>query len=280
MVIFINTCKKDFFVFLNIIFVIAFFIGILNYKLYNDDNKSIIPVSISSDAAIVMDVKTKEVLFEKNAHSSKLTASICKVLTAYTALKLLPLDHYIIVTESMIQVEGSKIYLGVGDIVSIETLLYGLMLRSGNDAAMALAMAYSSNPLDFVEKMNETVKLLNLKNSIFENPSGLDGKTNNYSSCYDLAYLTSIALANSDFRKIFGTKIFDTTLPNGKQFHFINKHKLIFTNDNVIGGKTGYTKKAGRTLITVFEKNGRELVVVTMDAYNDWNLHQSLVNAL
>lgn len=253
------------------------FISILNHKLSNDE--TVIPVSISSDAAIVMDVKTKEVLFEKSAHSKKLTASICKVLTAYTAIKYLPLDHYIIVNDSMINVEGSRIYLESGDIVSIETLLYGLMLRSGNDAAMALAMAYSSNPSDFVLKMNEVVKSLNLKNSVFENPSGLDGKTNNYSSCYDLAYITSVALENESFRKIFGTKTYDVTLPSGKKMHFFNKHKLVLADNNVIGGKTGYTKKAGRTLITVFNQNGRELVVVTMDAYNDWNLHRSLVNA-
>ena len=115
--------------------------------------------------------------------------------------------------------------------------------------------------------------------SIIENPSGLDGKTNNYSSCYDLAYLTSIALENETFRKIFGTKTYDVTLPSGKKMHFFNKHKLVISDNNVIGGKTGYTKKAGRTLITVFNQNGRELVVVTMDAYNDWNLHRSLVNA-
>lgn len=253
------------------------FISILNYKISSDE--SIIPVSISTDAAIVMDVRTKEVLFEKNAHSKKLTASICKVLTAYTAIKYLPLDHYIIVNDSMINIEGSRIYLEPGDIVSIETLLYGLMLRSGNDAAMALAMAYSNDPSDFVLKMNEVVKSLNLKNSVFENPSGLDGKTKNYSSCYDLAFITSVALENNSFRKIFGTKTYDVTLPNGKKMHFFNKHKLVLASNNVIGGKTGYTKKAGRTLITVFNQNGRELVVVTMDAYNDWNLHRSLVNA-
>ena len=152
MVIFINTSKKDFIILLNIIIVVVIFISILNYKISSDE--SIIPVSISTDAAIVMDVRTKEVLFEKNAHSKKLTASICKVLTAYTAIKYLPLDHYIIVNDSMINIEGSRIYLEPGDIVSIETLLYGLMLRSGNDAAMALAMAYSNDPSDFVFKMN------------------------------------------------------------------------------------------------------------------------------
>ncbi len=277
MVIFINTSKKDFIILLNIILVFVVIISIFNHKLAKNEN--IIPVSISSDAAIVMDVKTKEVLFGKNAHSPKLTASICKVLTAYTAIKYLPLDHYIIVNEQMVNVEGSRIYLEIGDIVSIETLLYGLMLRSGNDAAMALAISYSSNYLDFVDKMNEIVYSLNLKNSNFENPSGLDGKSNNYSSCYDLAYITSIALENENFRKIFGSKTYDVSLPNGRKFHFFNKHKLVLSDNNVIGGKTGYTKKAGRTLITVFNQNNRELVVVTMDAYNDWNLHRSLVKA-
>ena len=275
--IFINTSKKDFIILLNIILVTVVIISIFNYKL--SFKEEVVPVSISSEAAIVMDVKTKEVLFQKNAHSAKLTASICKVLTAYTAIKLLPLDNYIIVTEEMVNVEGSRIYLETGDLVSIETLLYGLMLRSGNDAAMALALAYSSNYMDFIYKMNEVVNDLNLKNSKFENPSGLDGKTNNYSSCYDLAYITSVALENESFRKIFGTKTYDVTLPDGKKFHFFNKHKLVLAGNNVIGGKTGYTKRAGRTLITVFSQNNREIVVVTMDAYNDWNLHRTLVSA-
>ncbi|MBQ8292176.1 MAG: D-alanyl-D-alanine carboxypeptidase [Bacilli bacterium] len=224
-----------------------------------------------------MDSNTKEVLFEKNAHTKKLTASICKVLTAYTALKYLKLDNYIIVNEQMVNVEGSKIYLEVGDIVSIETLLYGLMLRSGNDAATALALAYSSNIEDFVYQMNQIVKSLNLKNSFFENPSGLDGVTNNYSTCYDLAYIMSVALKNETFRKIISAKTYNDTLPNGKKIYFYNKHRMIHSDSNVIGGKTGYTKKAGRTLITVFNQNGRELIVITMDAYNDWNLHRMLV---
>ena len=237
MVIFINTSKKDFIALLNIILVVVIIIIIFNYKLSFKENT--IPVSIPSDAAIVMDVKTKKVLFNKNAYTPKLTASICKVLTAYTAIKYLPLDHYIIVSEEMVNVEGSRIYLEVGDIVSIETLLYGLMLRSGNDAAMSLALAYSSNYLDFVDKMNDIVKSLNLKNSTFENPSGLDGKTNNYSSCYDLAYITSVALDNENFRKIFGSKTYAVTLPSGRKLHFFNKHKLVLADNDVIGGKTG-----------------------------------------
>ena len=126
--------------------------------------------------------------------------------------------------------------------------------------------------------MNELVKKYNLKNTIFNNPSGLDEDTKNYSTCYDLAILTSIALENETFSKIFKTKKYSCTLPNGKNLYFYNKHKLLQTDDSVIGGKTGYTKKAGRTLITVFNKNNEILIVVTMDAYNDWNLHKMLVS--
>lgn len=276
MVIIIKKQVPEFLLFLNILAFISITILIFNFKIHNN-NEIETYVPISSEAAIVMDAKTKEVLFEKNAHSKKLTASICKVLTAYTAIKYLNLDNYIIVNEKMINVEGSRIYLEAGDIVSIKTLLYGLMLRSGNDAAMALALAYSSNIEDFIFRMNEIVKAFNLKNSVFENPSGLDGATNNYSSCYDLAYITSEAMKNKDFKEIFGTKAFTETLPNGKQIYFYNKHRMIHSDTNVIGGKTGYTKKAGRTLITVFNQNGKELIVVTMDAYNDWNLHRMLV---
>lgn len=238
MVIVIKKQVSDFLLFINILILISSFFLIFNYKL-SFDKEDTIYANISSDAAIVMDAKTKEVLFEKNAYSQKLTASICKVLTAYTAIKYLSLDNYIIVNEKMVNIEGSRIYLEPGDIVSIETLLYGLMLRSGNDAAMGLAMAYSSNIDDFIYRMNEIVTSFNLKNSIFENPSGLDGETNNYSTCYDLAYITSEALKNESFRKIISAKSYSETLPNGKKLYFHNKHRMIHSDDNVIGGKTG-----------------------------------------
>lgn len=276
MVIIIKKQIKDFLLFINILIVFSSIILILNYKLSFTKEK-VIYSNISSEAAIVMDAKTKKILFAKNANSPKLTASICKILTAYTAIKYLNLDNYIIVNEKMVNIEGSRIYLEIGDIVSIETLLYGLILRSGNDAAIGLAMAYSTNINDFVYRMNEIVSSFNLKNSIFENPSGLDGTTNNYSTCYDLAYITSEALKNDVFRKIISTKSYSETLPNGKKLYFHNKHRMIHTDDNVIGGKTGYTKKAGRTLITIFNQNDRELIVITMNAYNDWNLHRMLV---
>ena len=276
MVINIKKDIKEFSLFL--IVVLSLMIVILS--IYSDKDETIVTTNfnISSEAAIVFDANTKEVLFEKNSHTKKLTASICKVVTALTAFENLKLDNYLIISDKMVNVEGSRIYLEVGDIVSIETLIYGLLLRSGNDAANAIAYAYSNDISDFVFKMNELVKKHNLKNTVFNNPSGLDDQTQNYSSCYDLAYLTSVALENEKFVKIFGCKEYNTTLPNGKKMYFYNKHKLIQSDNTVIGGKTGYTKKAGRTLITVFNKNNRILVVVTMDAYNDWNLHKMLVD--
>ena len=171
-------------------------------------NKDVLTANfnVSSEAAIVYNASKKEVVFEKNAHIKKLTASICKVVTALTALENLNKSNYLIISDKMVNVEGSKIYLEVGDIISIETLIYGLLLRSGNNAAKALALAYNSNEADFVYKMNELVKKNNLKNTIFNNPSGLDEDTKNYSTCYDLAILTSIALENETFFKIFKTK--------------------------------------------------------------------------
>ena len=263
----------------SLFFIVLLFLLIIVLSTYSRKNQEIINANynISSEAAIVFDATKKEVLFEKNAHTKKLTASICKVVTALTALEILNKDKYVIISDEMVNIEGSKIYLEPGDIVSIETLIYGLLLRSGNDAAKALALAYNNNESDFTYKMNELVKRYNLKNTIFNNPSGLDEKTNNYSTCYDLAYLTSIAIENEIFLKIFGTKQYHTTLPNGKKLYFYNKHKLLQQDNSVIGGKTGYTKKAGRTLITVFNKNHKNLIVVTMDAYDDWNLHKMLV---
>lgn len=233
-------------------------------------------INPSAKACIVLDCYNNEILFEKNIHKKMLPASLTKVLTAYVSILYYDLNDYVVITHDMINVEGSKIYLEVGDIISVKDLLYGLMLCSGNDAALALAYHYSGCLDDFIILMNNVAKNMGMINSSFENPHGLDGITNNYTTAYDLAILFATCLKNNTFREITGTRSYNTKIYSDKSFYFTNKHRLMKSMDTVTGGKTGYTKKAGRTLITSFKDYFNEVVVVTLDAYDDWNLHKKL----
>lgn len=232
-------------------------------------------ISIDAKAAIAYNISKEEIIAGKNINCPLLTASIIKILTCITAIENIDINKYILIDEWITSAVGSKIYLQKGDFVCIKDLLYGLILESGNDAALALCYAYSPNPNDFILKMQELVNKLKLKNTIINNPSGLDELNENYSSCYDMAIITKYAMGNSLFREIFGTKKYNAQV-NERTLYFHHKHRLVQNLPSVIGGKTGYTKKAGRTLVTVFNNNGELIIVVTMRASNDWLLHQEL----
>lgn len=231
---------------------------------------------VVADSAIVMECNSKRILYEKDCHQILPPASLTKVLTAITALENMNLNNYFLMRLDFINIEGSKIYLEDGDFILGYDLLYGLLLRSGNDCASAISHLYSGNEEDFLYKMNEMCRRLGMFDSTFINPSGLDQDGSNYTSAYDLAVLMSYALQNETFRKITSTKKYVTRLPSGKSIMMVNKHKLIQNNILATGGKTGYTKKAGRTLITSFKDEEMEIVVVTMNASDDWNTHEEL----
>jgi D-alanyl-D-alanine carboxypeptidase (penicillin-binding protein 5/6) len=233
---------------------------------------------VSARSAILMDAGSGRVMFQKNIHERLLTASIAKIMTAITAIEHLDLECEITVTKDVLKAHGSSIYLEIGDRIKIIDLLYGLMLRSGNDAALMIALSYNGNESDFVRLMNEKAKQLKMTNSTFENPSGLDETTKNYSTAYDMAVLMRYALQNTTFRMIISTKHYVAKTASGKILDFYNKHRLVCEHPQVTGGKTGYTKLAGRTLVTSFQNKGMEVIVVTFDAGGDWNIHKSLAN--
>lgn len=239
---------------------------VVNTNIFNDTSKS----------SIVLDLYNNEILYENNAYTKMLPASLTKVLTAYVAYKYYDLDDFVVITYDMINVEGSRIYLEVGDVISVKDLIYGLLLCSGNDAALALAYKYSGVLDDFIYLMNKTKEELGMTDSYFENPHGLDGVTNNYTTAYDLAILYSACYKIDFFKEVFRTKTYRSVNYEYKILTFRNKHRLVHTEYNCLGGKTGYTKKAGRTLITGFENEFNQVVVVTLDAYSDWNLHKKL----
>lgn len=225
---------------------------------------------------ILMEASSKRVLDGRNINERHLTASICKIMTAIVVIENCNIDSYVLVDQETVNQVGSAIYLDLGDFVCIRDLLYGLMLRSGNDCAYLLAKSCCGTVDEFVFLMNKYAKRIGMKNSTFCNPSGLDEESRNYSTAYDMALLMAYAMNNSVFRDITGTTKYCFTTANNKSYLFYNKHKLVTGYDYIIGGKTGYTVAAHRTLVSFATKNGMDLVCVTFDCSDDWNVHLKL----
>ena len=222
---------------------------------------------------IVMDYNTGKVFESKNKDLIRSVASISKVMTAIVAIENSSLDTYVEVNDDILKAYGSSIYLQIGEIVSLEDLLYGLMLRSGNDAAVTIARGVGGSIESFVDLMNDKAKGIGMLNSTFNNPSGLDvDDDGNLSTSYDMALLMKYALNNETFRKITSTKEYRSK----NHGTWLNKNKLLRQYDNTSGGKTGFTTKARRTLVTSAKKGDMELIVVTLDCGGDFAFHKEM----
>lgn len=229
----------------------------------------------SAVATVLMDTDSNRVLYSKNPHYVQSVASISKVMTAIIVLENTNIKKEITIGDEILKAYGSGIYIKQGEKLTIEDLLYGLMLRSGNDAAIALAYHTTGSVKKFVKLMNKKAKQLNMSDTTFNNPSGLDEEKGNYSSAYDMALLMSYAMKNEDFKTITKTKVYKLkTNKNTYQWH--NKNKLLTKYKYTTGGKTGFTKKAKRTLITTSTKDNLNLTVVTLNDGNDWEDHIKL----
>ena len=224
---------------------------------------------------VLMDMDSGRVIASKNMHSPKLIASITKIMTAIVAIENANVKDIVKVDESISKSYGSGIYISIGEEISLLDLLYGLMLRSGNDAAMMIASYVSGSEEEFVKLMNNKAKELGMKNTIFYNASGLDTETiGNKSTAYDMALVTRYAMQNEIYREIVKTKK-HVVKTNLKTYVWHNKNKLLSV-DYITGGKTGYTERAKRTLVSTASKDNMNLVVVTIKDSDDWNTHKSL----
>ncbi|MBR3705169.1 MAG: D-alanyl-D-alanine carboxypeptidase [Oscillospiraceae bacterium] len=224
---------------------------------------------ISAQSAVLIEQSSGRVLYENNADEERLIASITKIMTALVAIEHGELrEVYTVTAHDM--AEGSSMYLQVGDQLTLEELLYGLMLVSGNDAALAVAHCVSGEVEDFVKLMNETAQALGMTHSSFANPNGLDAE-GHYSSARDMARLTAHALENEVFRRIVSTD----HITIGDRY-LKNHNKLLDLCEGCIGVKTGFTKAAGRTLVSAATRNGMTLVCVTLKDGDDWNDHMAL----
>lgn len=231
--------------------------------------------AISAESAVLIDGDSGRILYEKNAYEKRGMASTTKIMTALVVLENAKLDDVVNVSYNASITEGSSMYLKANEKITVEGLLYGLMLNSGNDAATALAEHTSGNIEKFAELMNKKAKEIGMKNTSFANPHGLDNE-NHYSTAYDMALLTKYAMENKNFKIIVGTKSKIIQTQGGEYKYLTNHNKLLSMYQYCSGVKTGFTKKCGRCLVSFSEKNGVKLITITLNAPNDWNDHISL----
>ena len=227
----------------------------------------------SAVSAVLVDCDSGRVLYEKNPNEKRLIASITKLMTALVAVEACPdLSQKVKIKPEWVGAEGSSIYLRAGEELNLETLVYGLLLQSGNDAAVAIAGYCGGGDVNhFVEWMNQRAHDLGMKNTHFQNPNGLNNEQH-YSTAEDMARLAMACMKNEKIAKIVSTKSISL---EGRTF--VNHNKLLWQYPYCVGMKTGYTQLAGRTLISSAKKDGQTLAVVTLCDPDDWKDHKNLL---
>lgn len=259
-----------------IVLIVCVCVGAFSRLFFYGDEKaeevaSFAPI-ISASGAILITADEGEIIYEKDADKKLMPASTTKIMTALVALEILEEigagpDSRVIIPKDAIGVEGSSIYLKAGEKITIEELLYGTMLQSGNDAATALAICCGGTLENFVDKMNQKAKKLGCRNTNFINPSGLSHEEH-YTTAGDLARIAREAMKNEYFRKIVGAKSWHS---QDTERTFSNKNKTVTQYEGATGIKIGYTKASGRTLVASAKRGGVELIAVVLNDSNWFN---------
>lgn len=251
--------------------------GTLIIPIYADETTSS-PPSLSAQSALLMEAESSSIVYEKNANVRLPMASTTKIMTALVALDLAAPDTVIAVDGRAVGIEGSSIYLCEGEKLTLEELLYALMLESANDAAVAIAIGLCGSEDAFIDSMNRKATSLGLSNTHFSNPHGLDAEAH-YTTAYELAVIARAALQNALFKTIVSTR--KTTIPHqntdGVRL-LVNHNKMLRLYDGCIGIKTGYTQKSGRCLVSAAERDGVTMIAVTLNSPDDWNDHTKLLD--
>lgn len=251
--------------------ITAFFLALLTIF-------AVIPVSadVSAHSAIVMEASTGQTIFEKDADTRRPMASTTKIMTALCAIESGLMSEIITVAPEAVGIEGSSVYLEAGDKLTLESLVYALMLESANDAAAAIAVGVSGSIEAFCELMNKKAAELGLSDTCFKNPHGLSAE-GHYTTARELAKLTAYAMNNETFKKIVSTDSF--RIEFGEKVRYLRNHnKMLHLYDGAIGVKTGFTKSSGRCLVSAAERDGLMLVAVTLNAPDDWNDHTVMLD--
>ena len=236
-----------------------------------DNNNNMQTSKGSKSSYVVMEGSRNLVLDRENENVQLPMASTTKVMTAYIACISGKLNEVVTIPKCVVGIEGSSVYLKEGEKYKLIDLVYGLMLQSGNDAAEAIARFLGKDIKGFADIMNSTARKMGLKNTNFVNPHGLHDD-NHYTSAYDLAYITCEVLKNEDFATICSTKAHKFQTISGENKCYINKNKLLNLYDGCIGVKTGFTKKAGRCLVSASKRNGVTIVSVVLNKYDMWRM--------
>ena len=234
-------------------------------------------LSLSCRSCVLMDSDSGRVLYEKDKDNPRLIASITKIMTAILAIESGRLEEEVTVGEEVLTMYGSNIYIELGEKMKLLDMVYGLMLRSGNDAAIVIAYFIGGSEENFVKMMNDKAKEIGMTNTVFNNPHGLDEVTQNKSTAYDMALLSSYASHNDTYMKIVGTKKYSVQTDK-KSYLWYNRNKLLGSYSYATGGKTGYTPSAGRTLVTNASHNNLNLTAVTLNDGNEYISHETMYN--
>lgn len=233
---------------------------------------------VSAKAAVLLVADTREVLFAKNGAQQRPMASTTKIMTALLALEAGTPQRVLRITQEMVQVEGSALGLKAGDQITMQDLLTGMLLCSGNDAANAVALSLEKSIPAFAQKMNQRARQMGMQHTNFETPSGLDAERH-YSTAYDMALLGSTAIQNPAFVEICSQENATIRFGDPPVQHTVrNSNRILREYDGAIGIKTGFTKKSGRCLVTAATREGITLVAVTLSAANDWADHRKLLD--
>ena len=229
----------------------------------------------TATSSIVIDIDSGRVLYENNADEKRLIASITKIMTCIVAIENGDLKKEVKAESEILKMYGTSIYLELNEKMTLIDLLYGLMLRSGNDAAVVIAKEIAGSEDEFVKMMNDKAKELGMTNTTFSNAHGLDEETKNYSTARDMAILSRYAYKNKTYRKIIGTEEYRVKTDN-KSYLWYNRMKLLGDYKYCTGGKNGYTPSAGKTLVTTHKKGDLKITVVTLYDNDEYNNHERL----
>ncbi len=256
------------------IFLILILVFTTSFSAYADGQPQ-----TSAKSAILINADNLQVLYAKDENTKRPMASTTKIMTALIALEKAAVnDKVVTITNEMVRVEGSSMGLLPGDQVTLKTLAIGMLTVSGNDAANSAAIAISGSIAAFSDLMNQRAKELQLNDSHFVTPSGLDN-SEHYTTAHDLAVLAAAAMKNNDFAKIASQKQVNVQYVTPDHTRRLSNHnKLLSMYDGCTGVKTGFTDKSGRCLVSSAEKNGIRLIAVTLSDPNDWDDHMKMMD--
>ncbi len=233
-------------------------------------------IEYTAEAAIIIDSETGKILDGKNYNARLGMASTTKIMTGILAIEMTNMTDVVTIGKNPTLTEGSSIYLTEGEQVTVETLIHGLLLKSGNDTAVALAEHISGNEKEFVKLMNKKAAELGLENTRFENPHGLYAE-NHYTTAYELAMLARYAMKNETFERIVNKPKYIEDPIGDRDIHYINNaNKLISMYEEADGIKPGFTPETGRTLVGSATKDGWRVITVTLNCAEDWNEHKRM----